>query len=336
MATDGSSTPRVLVTDIAFSGLDPERRVLQPLGADLVMASGTDESTLVAEAAGADALLVCFAPVTTAVVEAAAESGCRIISRYGIGYDNVDVDTATAHGIQVTNVPDYCLDEVADHTIALLLDQARQVNASAKAVSAGEWDFDRSRIHRLAGRRLGLIGFGGIGSRVASRAAAFGLEVMAYDPYLGDRDISPVEAVSDLERLVEDADFISVHAPLTAENHHLVGAGLIELMKPTAILINTARGGLVDLEAATLALEEERIGGLALDVTEPEPLPADHALRSHPGALVTPHVAFHSVEATEELQTRAAREVLHALNGEPAENPVNRPEPRTAGGAVSA
>ncbi len=319
---------KVLVTDIAFDDIRPETRVLEPLGAELVMASATDAETLRAEAADADAILVCFAPVPASVIEAAAAGGCRVIARYGIGFDNIDIEAATAHGITVTNVPDYCLDEVADHTMALLLDHCRAITSSAASVSAGEWDFDRSRISRIAGKNLALIGYGGIGSRVASRAAAFGLEVSAYDPYLGDTDISPVTRFDDLGEMVSQADFVSVHAPMTEENHHLVDAALISKMKSSALLVNTARGGLVDLEAAASALRENRIAGLALDVTEPEPLPEEHPLRVDERAIITPHSAFHSIEATEELQTRAAREVAHALRGEPHENPVNSvPEP---------
>jgi D-3-phosphoglycerate dehydrogenase len=321
---------KVLITDIAFDDIEPERRLLEPMGAELTMASSTDPGTLAAEAGDADAILVCFAPLPASVVDAAGAGGCRVISRYGIGYDNVDVEAATANGIVVTNVPDYCLDEVADHTMALLLDHARAITVSAASVSAGEWDFDRARIGRIAGKRLALIGFGGIGRRVAERAVAFGLDVHAFDPYVEDAGEAGVTMDDDLAGMVSQADFVSVHAPLTADNHHLVDADLISKMKDSALLINTARGGLVDLEVATLALQRGEIGGLALDVTEPEPLPEDHPLRVHERAVITPHAAFHSVEATEELQTRAAREVAHALSGEPNENPVNEVTARTS------
>lgn len=314
---------RVVVTDHVFPGLDIERDVLAPVGAEVVLAPATDEATLVELAADAAGLLVCFAPVTTAVVDAAAAGGCRVIARYGIGYDNVDVDAATRHGIVVTNVPDYCLDEVADHAMAMLLGAARGIVPATRAVAGGEWTIDHARIHRLAGRRLALIGLGGIGRRVATRALAFGLQVVAFDPFIEDTGVPDVALAGSLEEALRDADFVSLHAPATPENHHLISGETIGMMRSAPVLINTARGGLVDLDAVVAALEEGRLSGVALDVTEPEPLPPGHPLRSHPAAIITPHMAFHSVEATEELQRRAATEVLRAIQGERPDRPVN-------------
>src|SRR5437879_7163154 len=170
--------PRVLVTESLFGDLDVERSILEPLGAEVVLAAAADEATLVREARRADALMVVYAKVTAPVVESAAQAGCRVIARYGVGYDNVDVEAATRHGIQVTYVPDYCLDEVADHTIALLLAYARGVVEAAQSVREGAWTFPQAvAVHRIAGRRLGLLGLGRIGRRVADRARAFGLQV---------------------------------------------------------------------------------------------------------------------------------------------------------------
>jgi D-3-phosphoglycerate dehydrogenase / 2-oxoglutarate reductase len=313
---------RIVVTDHVFPGLDIEREVLAPLDPEIVQAPDTDEDTLGALAANADGLLVCFAPVTTQVVQAAADGGCKVIARYGIGYDNVDVATATEHGIVVTYVPDYCLDEVADHTVALLLAAARGVIPASRAVASGGWSIAHGGIHRIAGRTLGLVGLGGIGRRVAARAQAFGLRVLAYDPFVSEK-APGVEHVSSLEAAVRDADFVSVHAPATPENHHLISDETIALMRRAPVLINTARGALVDLPAVVAALDAGRLAGVALDVTEPEPLPQDHPLRNHPLAVVTPHMAFHSEEATEELQRRTATEVLRVLRGEAPDRPVN-------------
>jgi D-3-phosphoglycerate dehydrogenase len=317
--------PRVLVTDQVFGGLEIERGVLEPLGVDLVEAPSSDEATLVELARTAQALLVCFAPVTAAVVDAAAAGGCRVIARYGIGYDNVDVGTATRHGIVVTNVPDYCLDEVADHAMALLLGVARGVVAASTAVRAGDWTVPQQGVHRLTGRRLALLGVGRIGRRLAARAQAFGLEVIAYDPHLEPWDIDGVQRAASVEEAVAEADFVSLHAPLTPDTRHVIGERTIAAMRRSPVVINTARGGLVDLDAAVAALEDGRIGGLALDVVEVEPLPGDHPLRVHPRAVITPHMGFYSVEAQNELQRRAAEEVARALRGEPARNPVNDP-----------
>ena len=290
----------------------------------LTQAPAADEATLVEHAARADALLVCYAKVTRPVIEAAAANGCRVIARYGIGYDNVDLDAATEHGIPVTNVPDYCLDEVADHAMALLLALARGVSEGSAIVREGGWSVPQSSVNRIAGRRMALIGVGRIGRKLAERALAFGYDVVGYDPFLTTWDLPGLGRVDSIEEAVAEADVISLHAPATPENRHLIGPATIALMKRAPIIVNTARGPLVDLEAATRALEDGTIGGLALDVTEPEPLPEDHPLRTHPRAIITPHTAFYSVEAQEDLQRRAAEEVARALRGEAPRCPVNR------------
>jgi D-3-phosphoglycerate dehydrogenase len=316
-------TTRVLVTDYVFADLETEKAMLGPLGVELDVAPVADEAGLVTLARGAAGILVCYAKVTEAVVNAAAEGGCRIISRYGIGYDNVDIAAATRAGILVTYVPDYCLDEVADHTMALLLDMGRGVFFAGAAVRAGSWSVPKSGVHRLEGRVLALIGTGRIGRRVASRALAFGLRVVGFDPYVKVWDLPGVERVDSIEAAMEIADFVSLHAPMTAANHHLIGAATLSMTKRAPILINTARGGLVDLDAVMAALHDGRLGGVALDVTEMEPLPADHPLRRHPRALLTPHMAFYSEEAQHELQRRATEEVVRALKGEEPRCPVN-------------
>lgn len=313
---------RVIVTDHVFQGLDIERAVLEPLGAEVIMSSATDEDTLIGLCAGGvDGLLVCFAPVGERVVQAAADAGCRVIARYGIGYDNVAVDTATANGIVVTRVPDYCLDEVADHALALLLSAARGISAGQTVVRDGGWAVPRA-VNRLRGRRLALVGVGQIGLRLAARAAVIGLEVVGYDPYVQDWP-QGIQRAETLQDALAEADIVSLHAPLTEENRNLIGTDTINLMRRSPIIVNTARGGLVDLDAAVLALDDGRLSAVALDVVDPEPLPQDHPLRTHPRAIITPHMAFYSVEAEQELQRRAAEEVARALRGEPADVPVN-------------
>lgn len=316
---------RVVVTDHPFPSLDIERRALAELDVELELAASTDEETLVRLAGGADALLVCYATLTPAVVAAAGAAGCRVIARYGIGVDNVPVADATRAGIVVTNVPDYCLDEVADHTVALLLAMSRGIVAGAAEVSRGAWlpSLPELRIRRLAGRRLALLGLGRIGRRVAERGRALGLEVVAYDPFLATWDVPGVGRADTLDEAVAEADFISLHVPLTAESRHVIGDSTIGLMRRAPVVVNTSRGGLVDTDAVLRALDDGRLGGVALDVTDPEPLPADHPLRTHPRAIVTPHMAYYSVEAQDELQRRAAEEVARALSGEPPRCPVN-------------
>jgi D-3-phosphoglycerate dehydrogenase / 2-oxoglutarate reductase len=315
---------RILITDHVFPGLDIEREVLAQLGAEIVLAPSSDEDTLVEQASRVDGILVCFASVSERVVDAAAAGGCRIIARYGIGYDNVAVDAASRHGIVVTNVPDYCLDEVADHTMALLLAAARGVVPATREVGAGGWSIGHEGIHRLAGRQIALVGLGGIGQRVAVRAQAFGLKVVGVDPFVQSRGVPGVELVGNLEDALEESNFVSLHLPATAENRHLIDQQRIGCMKASPVLINTSRGSLVDLNAVLQALDNGSLAGVALDVTDPEPLPPDHPLRTHPRAIITPHMAFHSVEATDELQRRTAEEVLRVLTGQRPERPVNR------------
>jgi D-3-phosphoglycerate dehydrogenase len=313
---------RVVVTDHVFADLEIERSLLEPFDVELVVAPATDEATLSALAREADALLVCYAPVPRGVIEAAAAGRLRVIARYGIGYDNVDVEAASEHGILVTYVPDYCLDEVADHTFALLLALGRGVVSAAESVRAGGWSVPREGIHSLRGAQLTLVGLGRIGAKVAERALPFGLRVVARDPYV-TAPPPGVELAPSLAEALAEADFVSLHVPMSPENRHLVDDASIAQMKRAPVLVNTSRGGLVDLDAATRALLEGRLSGVALDVTEPEPLPEGHPLRTHPRAVVTPHMGFYSAEAQAELQRRAADEVVRAFRGDEPRSPVN-------------
>jgi D-3-phosphoglycerate dehydrogenase len=313
---------KVLVTDHVFENLDTERRILEPHGAEVVLAPGANEAELIEAAQDCDAMLVCFAKVPESVVAAAADGGCRIISRYGIGYDNIDIAAATERSLLVTYVPDYCLDEVADHAVAMLLALARGVHHAALSVRDGDWQVPHGAVHRLQGRRLAVIGVGGIGRRVVDRARAFGIETVGFDPYVEEWTIDADRATS-FAVAVAEADFVSLHAPLTEENRHLINTESIAGMRRVPIIVNTARGPLVDMDAVVEGLDSGRLGGVALDVTEAEPPPADHPLRGHPRAVLTPHMAFYSVEAQAELQRRAAEEVARRFRGEPPDRPVN-------------
>jgi D-3-phosphoglycerate dehydrogenase len=313
----------VVLTDNIFNSLDEFHAELDPLGLDLQVAPSSDEATLAGLAQSARALIVVYANITEPIIARAGSAGCRVISRCGIGYDNIDVEAATRHGVQVTYVPDYCLDEVADHTIALLLAFARGIVPSALSMRDGHWSAPRELMHRLQNRQLALVGVGRIGRRVAARAQAIGLSVVAYDPFIREWDIDGVDRAPTLAAALEAADFVSLHAPLTSENRHLIGSEAIALMKRRPVLINTARGGLTDLDATTAALDRGDLQGVALDVFENEPLRAGHPLRTHPRAIVTPHTAYYSIESEVELKRRAAEEVTRALRGEPPRCPVN-------------
>ena len=314
----------VAVTDYVFPSLEPEQRVLAPLGVGLRPAQCKSEEEIIELTRGADAVLNCYAKMTARVIEKL--DRCKIIARYGIGVDNVDLAAASKARILVTNVPDYCIDEVSDHALALLLALARRITVADGAVKAGTWDVvAHAGIRRLRGQTVGLIGFGKIAIALASKVQPLGMKVLVYDPYIEPALIARlgVQAVS-MDKLLAEADAISIHVPLSSETRNLIGSGELARMKSTAFLINTSRGGIVDEQALATALKEARLGGAALDVLTVEPPPPDHPLRQAPNVILTPHLAFYSRESVIELQTKAAEEVARALKGEPPRSPVNR------------
>lgn len=313
----------IAITDYVFPSLEPERAVLAPLGVELRPQQCRSEEEIIALAHDADAILNCYAKMTARVIEGLKR--CRIIARYGIGVDNVDLAAATKAGILVTNVPDYCIDEVSDHALALLLALARHIAAADRAVKSGAWNVvAHAGIRRLRGQTLGLLGFGKIAKALALKAQPLGMKVLVCDPYLDAAVIAHhgAEAVS-FDKLLAEADAVSIHVPLSPETRNLIGQRELARMKPTAFLINTSRGGIVDEQALAVALKENRLGGAALDVLSVEPPPPDHPLRQAPNIILTPHLAFYSKESVIELQTKAAEEVARALKGEPPRSPVN-------------
>ncbi|HZD17259.1 MAG TPA: C-terminal binding protein [Actinomycetota bacterium] len=306
----------VVVTDHVFAHLDQEREILAAAGHELRYEGNLRTADEVREAVGpADAVLNCYAPIPAEVISAT--NGCRIVARYGIGLDTVDIPAASAMGIVVTNVPDYCIDEVSDHALALILALGRGIARLDRSVRAGSWDAMVARpLHRLRDETLGLIGFGRIARRLAEKAGPIGFRILATDPYLpseviGSAGVEPM----DLPSLLERSDVVSVHAPLTEESRHLLGASELGRMRPGAFLINTSRGPLVDLDALLDALEAGRLGGAALDVLEEEPPDPDHPLLRRDDVVMTPHTAFYSEESMAEQQRKAAEQVVAALAG---------------------
>ncbi len=313
---------RVLITDYAWPDLEIEQKVLAEVGAEIVLPDSTSEADLVRAANGVDAILTNWAQTTASVIAAA--PACQIVSRMGIGLDNIDVAYCTSHGIPVTNVPDYCLIEVAEHTLALLFALGRNVAHYHWKTKEGEYRLqDGPPLRRLEGQTLGVIGLGQIGRRVAEKARCLGFKVLATG-----RTPQEVEGVTwcSFKELLEQSDYISLHCPLTPETHHLMGREQFALMKPSAFLINTARGGVVDHEALTEALTRGEIAGAALDVQDPEPAPVDLPPYNHPAVLVTPHAAFVSEESLENLRLRSATQVKHRLLGQVPESVVNEVE----------
>ena len=318
-----NASPVVPITDYVFPNLEPEQAVLGPLGVELRPAQCRTPEEVVEHVRGADALLVCYAPVPAKVIETL--QGCRIIARYGIGVDNVDLIAATEAGIVVTNVPDYCIDEVSDHALTLILDLARKVSLADRRVRAGEWSVPRlGAMRRLRGLTLGLFGLGKIPKALVPKAQALGLKVIAFDPYLprAEADRLGVELV-DRQDLLRGSDIISLHAPLTPETRELVNAESIAIMKAGVLIVNTARGPLVNIPDLVEGLRSGQVGGAGLDVLPTEPPPADSPLFAMENAILTPHSAFSSREAIIELQTKAAQEVRRALCGEKPVNVVN-------------
>ncbi len=317
---------KVLVTDYTWPSTDAEAEVLASVGAELVIAETGSETELVELVRDVDAILTCFAKVTASVIRAGER--LQVIGRYGIGVDNIDVGEATARGIPVTNVPAYCLDEVAEHTLALLLSLARKVVIFNAAVREGDWSLHTGQssqpIFRVRGRSIGIVGFGKIGRRVGEAATALGLRVLAYDPALSAKDIGRfgVEAAA-LDAIARQADFVTVHVPLTPATTGMIDATFLGAMKPTAFVINTARGGIVDQDALAQALRDGSIAGAGLDVFDPERIPPDHPLMSAPNLIMTPHVAFYSEESVLELERLAAENVAAVLSGHRPPHIVN-------------
>ncbi|MCC7362657.1 MAG: C-terminal binding protein [Anaerolineales bacterium] len=313
---------KILVTDYNWPSLEIEREVLRRAGAELVVAETGTEAEFIRLAGDVAGILTCWKHVTPAVLDAAPR--CRTVARYGVGLDNIAVGHATELGMVVTNVPDYCYEEVSDHAMALLLACARKVASFAAATNAGRWDLKAGwPLPRLRGQTLGIIGFGRIGRALAPKAAGFGLQVVVYSPREPRDRPSFVRWTNDLDEVLAQSDYVSLHVPLTEATRGLMNAGALAKMKPSAYLINTARGAVIDEAALLAAVQRKVIAGAALDVLTTEPPPAGHPLLGQPGIILTPHAAFYSEAAIEELQQKAAEHVAQALRGEWPENVVN-------------
>lgn len=319
-------THTIVVTDYDFADLSIESSVLADVDVDVELRgeyARTPEEVIEA-AEGADALLVQYADVTREVVEALPD--LQAVGRYGIGVDSIDVEAAADHGVPVVNVPDYCVEEVPTHTLALLLACVRKVPSYDRAIKGGEWDWTAGKpIRRLTGATLGLVGFGKLPRRLVELVEGFDLDVLVYDPYVDADDIEAVGAEKvDLDTLLERSRYVSIHAPLTDETRNLIDTDALGRMREDAIVVNTARGPLIDVEALTEAIEAGEIAGAGLDVLPEEP-PSDPPL-DHDAIVYTPHVAFYSEESEETMRRTVTEDVLGILRGEEPMNPVNDPD----------
>ena len=303
--------------------MDPVRGVVSRIGAELQVAAEPTPEAIMRVAKDADAVLVTYAKITGDMIRQLTK--CRIISRMGIGVDNIDIAEATKARIVVTKVPDYCIDEVSDHGMALLLAVVRKIPFINAQVHGGTWKMPAVvPIHRLRGSVLGLVGFGRIPQLVAPKAKAFGIKVIAYDPYVPKEVFkgAGVDGV-DFPTLLKTSDYVSIHSPLVPETKNLFNADAFRQMKRSAYLVNTARGPIIDEAALAAALDAGDIAGAALDVMAQEPPGPSSPLYGRDNVIITPHTSFYSEESLVDLQTKAAEEVVAILGGKAPRNPVN-------------
>jgi len=314
---------RIAIIDGGYASYAMEREIATGVGARVEVRQCRGEQDIIEFARDADAIIARQGLVTADVIEALER--CRIIVRYGTGVDNVDVGAATAHGIVVANVVGFGTHEVAEHAIALLLAGARRIVAHDRAVRDGAWDIGPADpIHRIHGAVLGLVGFGAIGRAVHRKLRGFELATLVHDPFVLEKDVRAggAEPVT-LQKLLRQSDLISLHAPAAAASHHLIDAEALRLVKPSAVLVNTARGALVDTDALLEALDEGRLAAAGLDVHEEEPLPADHPIRGCERAILLDHAGWYSEESTEALQHGAIQAVVAVLRNERPVSVVN-------------
>jgi D-3-phosphoglycerate dehydrogenase len=320
---------RVMVTDDRFGSYAEEEKVLAGIGARLEVKHFDTEEEAISGLKDADAILTNLFPLTSTVIDKLPR--CRVISRYGVGVDNVDIDAATRMGIWVARVPDYCVEEASDQALALLLGCLRKLAYKDRKVREGLWDLHRHfPTHRIAGQTLGLVGFGAVARCLRRKVSGLGLaQILASDPFV------PVAAIEkegchsvSLASLLSESDFVSVHVPLTPQTKGLIGEKEIALMKPEAILVNTSRGPVLDELALTRALMEKRLGGAGLDVFEKEPLPMDSGLRGLDTVIFSDHTSWYSLESVTELKTKAALNIVNVLSGGKPTYPVNTPVPK--------
>jgi D-3-phosphoglycerate dehydrogenase / 2-oxoglutarate reductase len=311
---------------IAYRSADDsrvERELLKAIDANLVYVDGLDTSEAYATIGTADALMVTTHRVPADLI--AAMGRCRVISRAGTGLDAIDIPAATARGIWVAYVPDYSVDEVSSHAIALLLAHARGIPRLIEAARAGNWSNQSVvPLRRLRGQTLGIFGFGRIGQMVGVKAKGLGMEVQAHDRFMSpDQIVAAGARPVDWETLLRTSDYLSLHAPLTGATQAVINAQSLALMKPSAVLINTARGGLIDEQALDEALRAGRMAAAALDVLAVEPPPADHPLLKNQRVMITPHSAWYSEDANYDVRVRASEEVVRVLRGERPRCPAN-------------
>ncbi|MFZ4081855.1 MAG: C-terminal binding protein [Pirellula sp.] len=315
--------PTVAITDYTFANLDIEKSILDPL-AQVTSGQCKSPETLIELVQNADAVITQFAPVNAAVIDSMQRA--KVIVRYGIGVDNVDLEAAKRKGIPVCNVPDYCIDEVADHTLAFILGSTRQVVPNTIAIRDGKWGLatDLSQMRTLKDQTVGVVGFGRIGREVEARLRPFKPQVLVYDPVVDPGQIESYGARSaSLDELLGSSDIVTLHCPSTAQTKKLLNRETIQHMKRGSLVINLARGDLIDTAAMIEALQSGLWSGVAIDVCDPEPIPIDSPLRSMSNVIAASHIASASPKAVRKLRESAAQHVANALSNKPLVHIVN-------------
>ncbi len=316
--------PKVLIAYPGFGDLTVETEILRQIDADIQHIGNLNSPEALEAVKQTDAVMVTLQKVTADIINSMER--CRVISRAGTGLDTIDIDAATAKGVWVAYVPDYSIDEVSAHAIALLMVQARGIVPLVQNTRSGQWDNMASGpVYRLKGQTLGVVGFGRIGQSTAEKGKGLGLNVIVYDPFLNQAAAERLGVRSvDLDTLARTSDYISLHTPLIEETRHMVNAAFLSKMKPTAYLINAARGPLIDEQALLEAVRAKQIAGAALDVLAVEPIAPDSPLLKEERILITPHAAWYSEEAKIDLRTRCAEEVVRVLSGQKPRSPANQ------------
>lgn len=316
----------MVITDFGSPENDLESAALQASGLniDLIRLNAKTPQELLPHVLDANALIVQWTKIPRDIIQSLSQ--CKVISRYGIGVDMIDLAAAGEHGIMVCNTPDYCIDEVSTHTLSFILMLNRQIMQQHAHVAAGKWGPPApTPPKRLSTQTLGVVGMGNIGRAVIQKASAFDLKILVFDPYLSAEQAAASGAEKvDLDDLLRRSDYVSLHCPLTEETHHLISTAQFQLMKPTAYLINMARGPIVDQAALVQALTDKTIAGAAVDVFEQEPVPADEAILKLDNIIFTPHLSSWSAESFVQLRREVVQNVIIALQGEKPRSIVNR------------
>jgi len=314
----------VIITDHSYEDINQEKEIIKNFGAKLAVYACKTEEDVIKCTTEADIIICQFAPITKKVIDNLKE--CKAIIRYAVGVDNIDVDAATKKGIHVCNVPDYGTEEVALHTVSLILSLIRKLPIQQKASRQGKWTYKETKpIHRLRGQTLGLVGFGRIPRYVAKLMKEFEVQILIHDPFIDNNEIKMLGYNSgSLTELFEKSNIISIHVPLSKQTHHLIDKNLFNITQKNPYIVNTSRGGIINEKDLLEAFLENKISGIALDVSETEPMGIDNPLLKYDQIIVTPHSAWYSEESIEALQRSVAEEAIRILSGDAPKNSVNK------------